>query len=66
VQRRDEAGIDTGTFTAALAAARAGAADDLGRLLMQSRDYLLLVADRELGNDLKGQMPDDPDQFCAT
>jgi RNA polymerase sigma-70 factor (ECF subfamily) len=54
VSHRDLA--DAEGFAAAIAAARAGRGDDLGRLLMQSRDYLLLVADRELGEDLKGKM----------
>jgi RNA polymerase sigma-70 factor, ECF subfamily len=47
---------DRERFSHFLGAARAGAADELGRLLMQCRDYLLLVADRELGDDLKGKV----------
>lgn len=35
-----------------IAAAREGSAEDLGRALESYRDYLLLVARRDLGNDL--------------
>jgi RNA polymerase sigma-70 factor (ECF subfamily) len=54
MQRRDDG--DPDEFAGALEAARAGRAEELGRLLMQSRDYLLLVADRELGGDLRGKL----------
>jgi RNA polymerase sigma-70 factor (ECF subfamily) len=44
---------DPEAFARDLAAARSHGGEDLGRLLMQCRDYLLLVADRELGDDLR-------------
>ena len=43
-------------FERLLEAARAGDAADLGALLMQFRNYLLLVADRSLGDDLRGKV----------
>jgi RNA polymerase sigma-70 factor (ECF subfamily) len=47
---------DVGDFARALVSARAGVADELGRLLMDCRNYLLLVADRRLGDDLRGKV----------
>jgi RNA polymerase sigma-70 factor (ECF subfamily) len=47
---------DPDGFPRALAAVRAGGGEELGRLLMQCRDYLLLVADRELGGDLRAKV----------
>jgi RNA polymerase sigma-70 factor, ECF subfamily len=44
---------DLNTFLTALPAARGGSADALGRLLMGCREYLLLVANRELQTDLQ-------------
>jgi RNA polymerase sigma-70 factor, ECF subfamily len=41
---------------ALVVSARAGSREALGTLLARSRDYLLLVADRELGGDLAGKL----------
>jgi RNA polymerase sigma-70 factor (ECF subfamily) len=43
-------------FHQALLAARAGSVEDLGRLLMECRNYLLLVADRNLDPNLRGKI----------
>jgi RNA polymerase sigma-70 factor (ECF subfamily) len=51
-----EASRAPAAFHQALLAARAGSAEDLGRLLMACRNYLLLVADRNLDPNLRGKI----------
>jgi RNA polymerase sigma-70 factor (ECF subfamily) len=47
---------DSGELLEVLTAARAGSAEALGRLLMGCRDYLLMVANRNLEPDLQGKV----------
>jgi RNA polymerase sigma-70 factor (ECF subfamily) len=47
---------DAEWFARALGAARAGGGEELGRLLMDCRDYLLLMANRALGDDVRGKI----------
>jgi RNA polymerase sigma-70 factor (ECF subfamily) len=46
---------DQTEFARLLAEARAGSPDALGRVLMECREYLLLVADRKLHPELRGK-----------
>src|SRR5262245_34929568 len=45
-----------GEFEALVAEARRGSRDAMGKLLQESGDYLLLVANRELGTDLRNKI----------
>jgi RNA polymerase sigma-70 factor (ECF subfamily) len=47
---------DPDDFARVLGSARAGGPEELGLLLMECRNYLLLVADQRLGADLRGKV----------
>ncbi len=47
---------DPDEFARVLGSARAGGPEELGSLLMECRNYLLLVADQRLGADLRGKV----------
>ncbi len=47
---------ESNRLDALIAAAQGGSSEALGTLLEQCRDYLLLVAGRELGRDLQGKI----------
>jgi RNA polymerase sigma-70 factor, ECF subfamily len=50
---RTSSWVSAGGFEALVAQARRGSPDAIGKLLQESGDYLLLVANRELGRDLR-------------